>query len=54
MSICIKGCFSPLVRWFEARPSAKQWVWFVLLWGGGLGAALAVSWPIKWLILAMG
>ncbi len=49
MSICIKR-----VRdWLDRRPKAKQWVWFIVLWFGGLLAVLSFAYPIKWIIRAM-
>lgn len=50
MNICIERA----KVWFENHPKAKQWMWFVALWCGGLGTVLAVSYPIKWLIKSMG
>lgn len=41
-------------RWFDAHAKARQWAWFLLLWCGGLGCAMALSYPIKWLIRMMG
>jgi hypothetical protein len=37
----------------NAVPRAKEWVWFAALWCGGLFTALAMAYPIKWLIRHM-
>jgi hypothetical protein len=28
----------------------RQWIWFVLLWFGGLAAALVLSYAMRWVI----
>lgn len=28
----------------------RQWVWFIMLWSGGLAAALALAWAVRWVI----
>ncbi len=48
MSICIK-----LIRnWLNQHTAAKQWAWFLILWLGGLMAATALAYPIKWIVRA--
>ncbi len=39
--------------WEKLSPKAKEWVWFVSLWFGGLGAVSLVTYPIKLLIKNM-
>lgn len=41
-------------NWINFSPKRKQWMWFVILWCGGLFSVLAVSYPIKLLIKSMG
>lgn len=47
---------SMVIEWLERRlsayPQLRPWVWFVLLWCAGLGFVLAISYPIKWLMMA--
>ena len=49
MNICIER----LRDWLDKHPKLKEWVWFVVLWLGGLAAVLAFAYPIKWIIKAM-
>lgn len=49
MNICIKT----MQEWLARHPAASQWLWFAVLWLGGLAAAMAVAYPIKWLIASM-
>ena len=37
-------------HWLDAHPKVKEWAWFVALWCAGLATAMALSYPIKWLI----
>jgi hypothetical protein len=39
-----------MVRWIYTHPKAKEWFWFFTLWLSGLATALAIAYPIKWLI----
>lgn len=50
MNISIKFIAEKL----DAHPAIKQWSWFVLLWLGGLAAALSLAYPIKLLIKLAG
>lgn len=36
--------------WLQRHPKAKQWLWFVCLWIGGLVTAASLSYPLKWLV----
>lgn len=45
---------SRCTKCLEAYPKAKQWIWFIILWAIGLLAALAIAYPIKWLIKMLG
>lgn len=47
MNIPIKTSIS---LWLEKNHKAKQWLWFVALWCGGLATVMAVTYPIKLLI----
>lgn len=38
------------VEWLNHHPKIKQWIWFIILWSGGLLAAVSVAYPIKLLI----
>ena len=49
MNICIKNLYG----WLEKRPKAKEWLWFIGLWFGGLLTVMALTYPIKLLIKAM-
>lgn len=50
MNLCIKR----FEDFMETHPKAKQWLWFVVLWCGGLFTALAAAYPIKWLMKHIG
>ncbi len=41
-------------HYLNGKPKAKEWLWFVLLWCGGLFAALALAYPIKYFIKHFG
>lgn len=38
------------IKWLDAHPKAKEWAWFAALWCGSLFVALALAYPIKWLL----
>ena len=40
--------------WLDAHPTCKQWAWFGALWCTGLLGVLAVAYPLKLIIRAMG
>ncbi|MGK2741158.1 hypothetical protein ACSHT0_09685 [Tepidicaulis sp. LMO-SS28] len=40
-------CIEAAEAWLNAHPRAKQWLWFALLWLGGLAAVSAIAYPIK-------
>ena len=40
-------------HWIDRHPKAREWMWFAILWCGGLCAALAIAYPIKWLVKFM-
>lgn len=46
-------CTKAMARWFAQHPKTREWAWFVTLWFGGLLAATALAYPIKWLIKSM-
>ena len=37
-------------RYINSHPKAKEWSWFIILWFGGLSAALMLAYPIKFII----
>ena len=39
--------------WLDGHPKAKQWLWFIVLWMGGLLTVLTVTYPIKLLIKSL-
>jgi len=39
-------------KWLDAHPKAKQWLWFLALWLGGLVAVYVLTYPLKLLIRA--
>lgn len=39
--------------WLNEHPKAKQWVWFIVLWIGGLVTVLSLTYPIKLLIKSL-
>tara|TARA_Y100001936_G_C15535440_1_gene389799 strand:- start:297 stop:434 length:138 start_codon:yes stop_codon:yes gene_type:complete len=40
-------------NWFEKlSKKQKQWAWFIMLWLGGLGSVLILSYAIKLLMFA--
>jgi hypothetical protein len=41
-----------LVSILKAHPKTREWFWFIVLWCGGLFAALALAYPIKLAIKA--
>jgi uncharacterized membrane protein len=47
MNICIKRSVE---LWLKSHPKTKQWLWFIVLWFGGLITVTALSYPIKMLI----
>lgn len=49
MNICINNIHT----WLNRHPKAKQWLWFVILWVGGLTTVLVIAYPIKWVIKSM-
>ena len=43
MNLCIKQAKT----WIEKHPKLKQWLWFALLWFGGLFTVYSMSLIIK-------
>ena len=43
-------CTRKIENWLSAHPKAREWLWFVVLWCGGLLTVLAMAYPIKWII----
>lgn len=39
-----------LNAFLQKSPKLKAWVWFVLLWLGGLATVIVLSYPLKLLI----
>ncbi len=40
--------------WFsKQKPKTQQWIWFVLLWIGGLLTVTILTYPIRFLIKSM-
>lgn len=46
MIICIKKA----KIWLDSHYTIKQWLWFFILWFGGLFFALSLSYPLKLLM----
>jgi uncharacterized membrane protein len=46
-------CIKPTLAWLDKHPKAKQWLWFVALWCGGLFTVTVLAYPIKWLMKAI-
>lgn len=42
-----------LQAWLDDHPKIREWVWFAILWLGGLFTAVLLAYPIKLLIRAM-
>lgn len=36
--------------WLAERPKLKQWLWFIVLWVGGLVAITLLTYPLRYLI----
>jgi hypothetical protein len=41
---------SLLNAWLNQRPKIKQWLWFIVLWFGGLSTVTILTYPIKMLM----
>ena len=39
-----------LLSYLKTSPILSQWLWFIILWSGGLGSVLLLTYPIKLLI----
>lgn len=37
--------------YIKYRVKLKQWLWFISLWLGSLFFTLAITYPLKWLIM---
>jgi hypothetical protein len=48
MNTCTKQ--QAVQSWLLRHPKIKQWLWFVLLWVGGVATVVALTIPIKVLI----
>lgn len=33
--------------WLKRYPKVRRWMWFMMLWWGGLGAVLVATYPFK-------
>ncbi len=40
--------------WLTRHPRIREWIWFIVLWLGGLVSVLLIAYPIKWVIHNMG
>ncbi len=47
-------CIKYAKDWFDSRPKAKEWAWFVALWCSGVTTCLVLVYPIKLLIRSLG
>lgn len=47
-------CIERVANWLNHHKKVREWCWFFLLWFSGLFAVVAMSYPIKLLIRAMG
>lgn len=36
--------------WLEKHPKTAQWLWFIILWAGGLLTITILTYPLKLLI----
>jgi hypothetical protein len=50
----MKKCIESTSTWLNAHPKLKQWIWFALLWIGGLTSFWVLAYPFKLLIKSLG
>lgn len=36
--------------WLNQHSRCKQWIWFLILWTGGITTVAAMTYPIQWII----
>ncbi len=39
-----------IISWLKRHPQVKQWLWFVVLWVGGLLAVLILTYQAKFIV----